>query len=805
MLSLFAKVVTRQPMAVVGAWIAVVLLCTVTALSGLIGPSVFDRLGTGELIVPGASQEAQELIDRANPDGAQLVLIVQGVQISSKVTAKGIRYSSPEVKRQFDRVRQELKAVPFIRGVRDAFQKRVGVYDETVAPFISDDQQSVLMMVSLRKGLTEDEKHLALAEATSILETVAPNLPGTRGLVGGEDALLEEVTHGTEEDLRRGESIALPISLVVLVLVFGGLLAAGMPIVGALASMACALGGLLLFAQAIELDPVVVNIVSVLGLGLCIDYGLLLVSRYREEARRLPAAAEDSRRGRADRRRAVRRALSSSGRTIVFSGLTVTIALSGLLFFRTPMLQAMGAAGICTVLVAMLVGVTLVPALLLLAGPRALTPGIAGRAPVLGRLMRHLGEVAPAEGAFSRLCRRVQRSPALTVYIVLAVLCIAALPTARHTFTSSSYQLLPADNEVRQVFEVLQEDFSYAAIPPVQVVTRASREQVAELAAEIRSLPQVTRVDPPQVMSSEGTRVTVLNVALGSSDSSAGTATAIDNIRAIRSEEPFGVTGVPVILRDYVADVRENALPAIAVVVLAASVLLFLMTGSLLIPIKALFMNVLSLAATVGIVVWAFQDGALEGLLGFQSVGGLETFTVPIVVAFGFGLAMDYEVFLLARIAENRRNGQGNDEAVVNGLQGSGRIITSAAVTLVVVFVGLLAGRLLLVKEVAFALAISVIVDATLVRMLLVPATMTVLGEWNWWAPPALRRLHARFGLSESGAAAETPPAGLAPDPRRGAPVWSPPVDTPVPVLLDPHPDEVATVQVVGPVRAAGG
>jgi RND superfamily putative drug exporter len=242
-------------------------------------------------------------------------------------------------------------------------------------------------------------------------------------------------------------------------------------------------------------------------------------------------------------------------------------------------------------------------------------------------------------------------------------------------------------------------------------------------------------------------------------------AAAVARIRTLQPAYRVWVTGPSVVTVDYLGDLRHRAWLAAAVVVLATFVLLFLMTGSVLVPVKALLMNVVSLGATLGIVVWGFQDGALEGLLGFESVGGVETFVPPLVLAFGFGLAMDYEVFLLARIAENRERGARNDAAVAAGLQGSGRIITSAALILVVVFLALLGGRVLLVQETGLALAASVVVDATLVRMLLVPATMTLLGEWNWWAPPAMRRWHERFGLREGAAPAASPPPKVeAPD-----------------------------------------
>jgi RND superfamily putative drug exporter len=371
------------------------------------------------------------------------------------------------------------------------------------------------------------------------------------------------------------------------------------------------------------------------------------------------------------------------------------------------------------------------------------------RLPLVGRAMRAFGDVAPPEGAFSKLCRVTQRYPALTVWIVLAVLLVSALPVLRMDIVNSAAGHLPKGQEQRELFEELQRDFSFASVPPITVLAASPVEGVDGLVRAIEATPGVIRVDPPRQQTDGWRTVTVLAVRVAASDSSNPAAEVVERIRILNPPYRMWLTGQAVVTVDYVADLRSRAWLAATIVVLATFVLLFLMTGSVLVPVKALLMNVVSLGATLGIVVWGFQDGALEGLLGFSSVGGVETFVPPIVLAFGFGLAMDYEVFLLARIAENRERGQSNGDAVAAGLQGSGRIITSAALILVVVFIGLLTGRVLMVKETGLALAASVVVDASLVRMLLVPATMTLLGEWNWWAPAPLRRLHERFGLEE--------------------------------------------------------
>jgi RND superfamily putative drug exporter len=307
-------------------------------------------------------------------------------------------------------------------------------------------------------------------------------------------------------------------------------------------------------------------------------------------------------------------------------------------------------------------------------------------------------------------------------------------------------ELLPESSAQRQFFTDLREQFPAASSPDVTVVADASPEQVAAYAREVATLDGVESVDPPRPQGD----LTVLGVRREGDDPLSQQARdVVTELRADRPDFRTWVTGQAAGLVDFAGDLRDRAPLAIGAVVLATFLLLFAMTGSLLVPLKALAMNVVSLGASLGVLVWIFQDGHLEDLLGFTATGGIEAFVPALALAFGFGLAMDYEVFLLSRIVEQRRLGMPNDIAVERGLQRSGRIITSAALIIVIVFGGFVAGKLLVIKEVGVALAVAVAIDATLVRMLLVPATMTLLGEWNWWAPGPLRRLHERVGVRE--------------------------------------------------------
>ncbi len=547
---------------------------------------------------------------------------------------------------------------------------------------------------------------------------------------GGLRDLVDAITGQLEVDLRTGEGIALPISFLVMVVVFGGFVAAGMPIAGAIASIAGALASLLGFSYLIDLDTTAVNVVTVLGLGLCIDYGLLVVSRFREELRARAGGRPVAEIPRTMVVDALARTVDSAGRTVVFSGLTVGISLAGLLVFQSPLMKGIGAAGVSVVVIAVLVALTLVPALCVL-GAR--------------RLLRRGTEQAPEHGVFSRLAQWVHRFPIPIIVVVATALLALAVPALDLRLTSSGAQLLPVSAPERVFSDGLARDYPVLGGADVTVVARAPLERAQRYAAEL-PLPagarvlDVTRLQGPESM----VRIEVPGGPLDQPSRD-----LVDQLRNHRPAFDTYVVGQASGLKDFTDSMWERAPYAFALVALATLVLLFLMTGSVVIPVKALLLNVVSLGASLGIVVLVFQRGHLQGLLGFDSVGAVES-TIPLLVlAFGFGLSMDYEVFLLSRIVELHERGYSNDEAVVVGLQRSGRIITSAALLVVIVFSGFVAGQLLIIKQTGVGLATAVALDATLVRMLLVPATMTLLGDWNWWAPQRLRRWHARFGITE--------------------------------------------------------
>ena len=715
--------IARHPKTVVLLWLLAVVAGFATSSGLLGGESLFHRLTNGEPVVAGQNQTGRDLlVDNGHSSLTTYTVRVDGVQVASPQLASAAQAAV-----------KSISAIPGVASVASPFAVPGGPASPQAEPLLKDGSATSdgFVTVVTLAGDPDRKAHQRIEEAVDqAFAPVRAAAPGARITSGGLQGLIDAITGQLEVDLRTGEGIALPLSFVVMVVVFGGFVAAGMPIAGAIASVSGALASLLAFSYFIDLDASAVNVVTILGLGLCIDYGLLTVSRFREElrarARGIPAAEVP----REMVSGALARTVDAAGRTVVFSGVTVAISLGGLMIFEAQFMKAVGAAGVSVVVIAMLVALTLIPALCVL-GAR--------------RLMRRGTEIAPEHGVFSRLAQWVHGRPIPIIVVVLAALVALALPSFGLRLTNSGAELLPTDNAQRQFFAGMARDYPVLGGADLVVVTRAPLARTQQYAA---ALPLDGRARVTQVERvTDDLSVVDLDVQGGSLGDQARA--LVDDISAQRPGFDTYVVGQASALKDFVASMLARAPIAFALVALATLVLLFLMTGSVVIPVKALLLNVVSLGAAVGVITWVFQHGHLQGLLGFDSVGAVES-TIPLLVlAFGFGLSMDYEVFLISRIVELHERGYSNDDSVVVGLQRSGRIITSAAVLVVIVFSGFAAGKLLVIKEIGVGLAVAVLLDATLVRMLLVPATMTLLGDWNWWAPRSLRRWLARFGITE--------------------------------------------------------
>lgn len=752
------RLIARRPRVWVLTWLLLTATLLTVTMTGVGGPGLFQRLHSGEPTVPGSqSTEARDLLAEHAPTGEEISMVVLGVDLADP---DGMAQAG----RAASTLHSRILGVAGVDGILSPFVFPGGLQDPQAAVLVSADVDGFLLTVSLQRDLAEDLQEVAVAEVTDILRGFPAQIsPQASGIVASSDLMTEAVISQMERDLITGELVALPIALLIMVVVFGGFLAAGMPLAGAIASIAGGLGVLMAFSQVIELDSVVVNVVTILGLGLSIDYGLLVVSRYREELHTAHTAelaeqeAGPVRRRRARRFRgddlidtAVRRTLTSAGRTVAYSALIVAISILGLLFFRPDILRSLGVAGVGVVLVALLTAITLVPALLVLMGRRMLEPPVLRRVPGVRRILVAFGEVAPTEGVFSRLATKVQRRPWLVTVLVSALLVLLAAPVVNLQLRTSTTEMLPSDSDQRVFLAIVAQDYPLAANPTLGVLVEGTDDDAAALAAQVTGIEEVLGVDPARPV---GEHFQMLGVRVDTEDPGGPLATeGVSQIRELRDTDAaltgFWVYGEAAGQADFTEALVDGLPYAAAVVLLAVFILLFGMTGSLLIPVKALLVNLLSLAASLGITTWIFTSGHLEGLLGFTSVGGLESYVVAVAVAFGFGLAMDYEVFLLARIKEVYDATGDNDHAVKYGLQRSGRIITSAALVIIVVFLGFVAGDLMAIKQAGVALAVTVFIDATLVRMLLVPASMTLLGRHNWCAPRPLRALHRRFDLT---------------------------------------------------------
>lgn len=738
--------VSDHPRTTISVWAVLTVLGVALALFGVHGESLFSRLTTGDPTVAGSeSSDGQEILAAIGDAGEDVTLIVDGLPPTTEGVAEALQPALAAV-----------AAIDGVETVLDPVSLPDGPTSEAGMLLTAADGDGFVVIVSLDPALSEDEASSAVAAVVTALDATTTALQGleptTTGLVGSTSLVIDAITHQVERDLATGEAVALPVALLIMVLVFGGFLAAAMPMAGALASIGTGLGVLLGLSYLMEVDASIVNVVTVLGLGLSIDYGLLIVSRFREELTRLDGlqAAEPAdaprRRSRKDTRvaDALVRTMATAGRTVAFSALTVAISIAGLMVFRPDILRAIGAGGLSIILVAVATALTLVPALLRLAGRRLVRPGLLTKVPGADRLLRHTAAVDSDEGVFSRLAERVQRRPAWVAVGCVVVLLGLASPVLGLQMRNSGIEMLPTSSDQRQFVTRLAEQFPSTTSPEIVVVTEATAAEVTPWAEDVAALDGVDTVTAP---TTDGA-YSVVGVTLASGD--AGGEEAVDVVTAIRALDPgfqTWVTGQAAAQVDFVSALGDRVWWAVAIVVLATFVLLFLMTGSVVIPLKALLTNAISISASMGILVWVFQEGHLSGLLGFTSTGGIETFVVALVVAFAFGLAMDYEVFLLSRIKELYDGGTDPETAVRLGLQRSGRIITSAAAIIIVVFAGFVLGDLLIIKQVGFALAVAVFIDATIVRMLLVPATMTLLGRWNWWAPAPLRRLHERLAI----------------------------------------------------------
>ena len=604
----------------------------------------------------------------------------------------------------------------------------------------SYDGNAGLALVYFEAGLDTEQ---AAATAKVIQDTYDKESAGTRAYVGGIEVLYEAINSQIKGDLLIAEAIAIPLNVLMLLFVFGAAVAAGLPMVVALGSIAGSFFVLYIITQFTDVSVFALNLITGLGLGLGIDYALLIVNRFREELARTN-----------DVNASVIKTVTTAGRTVFFSGLTVALVLASMILFPQYFLKSFAYAGVGVVLFAVLASMIALPAVLALLGHR------------VDKWKIRRGDLSPKDsGAWSTLATAVMKRPILVIVGTVTMLVFLASPALDAKFSQVDDRVLPASNPAAIASDQIRERFD-SQIPvevlvPISVPAAEVNDYAQELVADPNVLTALTSdsfiegdvvapIPPEQaVAASELHHRITLYTDVESRNMDAQN--LIDRLRAIPAPaEGTLIGGQAAIFTDSQNGISENLPSVLLWLIIVTLIILFLFTGSVVLPVKAVILNVLSLAATLGVLVWVFQDGNAMWLVGdFTVTGSLDTSTLVLVAIVAFGLSMDYELFLLSRIKEEHDNGADTRTSVTSGLQKSGRIITAAAVLIAIVFACFLTSGVTSIKMLGLGVSFAILLDATVVRGILVPALMRVAGDWNWWAPKPLRKLHSKFGINE--------------------------------------------------------
>jgi RND superfamily putative drug exporter len=695
-------------------------------LCAIVGFGVIPKLDSGGFNDPGSDSAAVEKILQEDFDspGADLIVALKGTASADDLAFAALGKS----------ISDQISA---LAGV-----KRVNSYWLTLNPTLksSDGNGGVLLVTYDPASVAANS--VITDEIRGIIDTV--DLGSTAVYLGGSAAVGQAITGQISSDLARSESIAIPLTIILLLIVFGSMVAAGMPLLVGLASILGSFFVLYLLTYLTDVSVFALNLVTGLGLGLGIDYSLLIVSRFREE---LASGKEVS--------AAVARTVASAGRTVVFSGLTVALTLAALLFFPQFFLRSFAFGGISVVAFAVFGAVIVLPAALGLLGPRINSL----------RIRRSLDK--PNRGArWATLAQAIMRRPWPVVIGCTAVLMLLAWPAVGAKYGQIDERALPQSNIAVLDSAAITNNFPGLGRAPIEVMVPGDlgAEVIAPYAAALSKVETVEEVDSPAGIFVAGERVgeSTGRSTLTSGETTRLIATSTQRPRSPESEiviaelraVPPPISGVQI--GGFAAQYTDSqqgilrVLPwALGWVLITVLILLFMFTGSILMPIKAVILNILSLSAAIGVIVWVFQYGHLTWLVGDVNITGtIDTSTVVLTSIVAFGLSMDYEVFLLSRIKEEYDRTGDNTTSVALGLQRSAGIISAAALLLAVNFAAFIPASVTNIKILGLGVTVAILLDATIVRLLLVPAFMRIAGRANWWAPAPLRRLHERFGLS---------------------------------------------------------
>ncbi len=729
-----------------------VVAALVMVAAGIFGIPVANNLSAGGFQDP-TSESAQAtklLADKFDRGDMQLVI---------SVTDSAAGADSPAAKTVATDIAAQLKASPYVTQVSSAWT----VPPPAAATLISKDGKTGLILAGITGGESGAQKH-----AKELTDRLVYDRDGVTVQAGGEVMIYVQVNEQSEKDLLTMESIAIPLSFVVLVWVFGGLLAAALPLaVGGFAILG-SLAVLRGFTMVTDVSIFALNLTVAMGLALAIDYTLLIVSRYRDEL-------ADG----ADPDRALVRTMVTAGRTVLFSAMTVALSMVAMVLFPMYFLKSFAYAGIAVVALAAFAAIVVAPAAIVLLGDRL------DAYDVRRFIRRVLGRPEPVrkpvdQTFWYRMTKRVMRRSVPVGLAVIALLLVLGAPFLGIKWGFPDDRVLPSSASARQLGDELRTDFAVDSSTAVTVVlpdvTGLRPAELDRYAGDLSAAATGVSVSAPGGTFVDGRRVGPPASGTGIADGSAyftigshetlfsdASEAQLDALRAVPAPTDVKFTGIAQVNRDSSGAITSRLPMVLGIIAVITFALLFLLTGSVVLPLKALVLNVLSLSAAFGALVWIFQDGHL-GALGTTSTGTLVANLPVLLFCIAFGLSMDYEVFLVSRIREywlqpghTRADGtemslrERNDESVALGLARTGRVVTAAALLMSISFAALIAAQVAFMRMFGLGLTVAVLVDATLVRVVLVPAFMHLMRQWNWWAPAPLARLHKRIGFSESG------------------------------------------------------
>ena len=668
--------------------------------SGAIGTSVFGKLDSGGYNDPksDSAKAFEYLTDVFKVKDPAVVLVVE--------TSNGV--NDPAVVATAAKLEQSIKGEAGVGST-------LSYWSTGGAPTLkSSDENSAFLFIYSEDVEWDNVQSLG----KRIQEKYDGKFENLTVYASGTGVFAHAINTKIADDLKLSEAISIPLTFILLVFVFGGLVASAMPL---LVGVSAILGSLLviyLLTLFTGVSVFALNLVTGLGLGLGIDYSLLVVNRFREELHSGKSVDE-----------AIKKTVATAGKTVFYSGLTVVITLAALMLFPLMFLKSFGYAGVTVVIMAVLGALVALPALLAILGKR------------IDKAVVRKGALKPKEdGRWAQTARFVMRKPVSVVVLSLVILTVLAAPIKNIVFSQVDSRVLPASNPAAYAAQLITERFPGQEGNPIEVIIPGGAnkiEQIKNYTQEIAKVDGVVRVGEPQIL---GNDVRVIAVH----DMGPRTPTAealIKQIRLIPSPDQTLIGGVAADYADTQIGIAKTMPWALTWIAIGVLLLLFVFTGSLILPIKAVILNILSLAATMGVITWIFVDGNLKWLVGdFTTTGSVDTGSIILVAVVAFGLSMDYELFLLSRIKEEHDAGRSNIESVATGLQRSARIITAAAGLLAIVFASFVLSGVTSIKMLGFGVAFAIILDATLVRALLVPALMRLFGERNWWAPKQLKR-----------------------------------------------------------------